>query len=120
MAKEFYTERDIEDMVQRGERSITIHDDVVLTDLAYEKARRLGVALIHQEENPPAAPIRPYVNDVKTKKPQARATRPAEASKLAMIRENVKAAVRRKFGGDIDESLLDRVIDRVAAELGLK
>ena len=29
MGKVFYTERDIEDMVQRGERSLTINDDVV-------------------------------------------------------------------------------------------
>ena len=29
MAKEFYTERDIEDMAQRGERVLVVSDDVV-------------------------------------------------------------------------------------------
>jgi hypothetical protein len=121
MAKEFYTERDIEDMAQRGERSIIVHDDVVLTDLAYEKARRLGVELIQQDDAPPAAPVRPYINQVKTKISTPVPTRPAmSSSKLEMIRANVKAAVRAKMGGQVDEALLDRVIDRVAAELGLK
>jgi len=121
MAKEFYTERDIEDMAQRGERSIIVHDDVVLTDLAYEKARRLGVELVQQDEAPPAAPVRPYINQVKTKPQGAVHARPdLRSSKLEMIRANVKAAVRAKLGGEIDEALLDRVIDRVAAELRLK
>ena len=121
MAKEFYTERDIEDMVKRGERSIIVHDDVVLTDLAYEKAKRLGVELIQQDEAPPAAPVRPYINQIKTNTPVHVPTRSAmPSSKLEMIRTNVKAAVRAKMGGQVDEALLDRVIDRVAAELGLK
>ena len=123
MAKEFYTERDIEDMVQRGERSIIIDDDVVLTDLAYEKARRLGVELIEQDESPPAAPVRPYINKVKTKPVSAQSVpthTSARSSKLDMIRANVKAAVRAKLSGQIDEALLDRIIDRAAVELGLK
>jgi len=120
MAKEFYTERDIEDMAKRGERSLIVHDDVVLTDLAYEKARRLGVELIQQEEAPPAAPIRPYLNKSTPKANPATPTRPASSSKLEMIRANVKKAVRANMGGSVSDELLDRVIDRVAAELGLK
>ena len=121
MAKEFFTERDIEDMVQRGERSIIIHDDVVLTDLAYEKAQRLGMELIQQDEAPPAAPVRPYINQVKAIAPTPVPARQAKrSSKLEVIRANVKAAVRARLGGQVDEALLDRVIDRVAAELGLK
>jgi hypothetical protein len=46
MPKTFYTEIDIEDMVKRGTLSLEINDNVVLTDLAYEKANRLGVKLI--------------------------------------------------------------------------
>ncbi len=42
MAKTFITERDIEDMARRGELSLTVHDDVVLTELAFEKAQKLG------------------------------------------------------------------------------
>ena len=43
MPKEFYTERDIEDMFKRGTTALELSDDVVLTELAYEKAKRLGV-----------------------------------------------------------------------------
>jgi hypothetical protein len=35
MAKTFYTERDIEDLHQRGIKSININDNVVLTELAF-------------------------------------------------------------------------------------
>ena len=45
MPKTFFTERDIEDMFQRGTHSISITDDVVLTELAYEKAKKLGMEL---------------------------------------------------------------------------
>ena len=41
MPKEFYTEKDIEDLFQRGIKSLQITENVVLTELAYEKARRL-------------------------------------------------------------------------------
>jgi acetaldehyde dehydrogenase (acetylating) len=41
----FYTERDIEDKVQAGVSELEIYDDVVLTDLAREKAASLGLRL---------------------------------------------------------------------------
>ena len=58
MAKIFYTERDIEDMARRGEMTLVVGDNVVLTDLAYESARRLHVELVQPHDTPPAAPIR--------------------------------------------------------------
>jgi hypothetical protein len=62
MPKVFYTEIDIEDMVKRGILSLEMNDNVVLTDLAYEKANRLGLKLVRDRpENPPAAPVRPYL-----------------------------------------------------------
>ena len=48
MPKQFYTEKDIEDLVQRGVKSLQVTDEVVLTELAYEKARRLGLQLVTQ------------------------------------------------------------------------
>src|SRR6266496_3424824 len=64
MSKEFYTERDIEDLFQRGIKSLQITENVVLTELAYEKANRLGLQLISDRaDNPPAAPIRPYLSE---------------------------------------------------------
>ena len=64
MPKEFYTEKDIEDLFQRGIRSLQVTENVVLTELAYEKANRLGLQLISDRaENPPAAPVRPYLSE---------------------------------------------------------
>ena len=64
IAKTFYTENDIEDLVQRGIMSLALNDNIVLTDLAYEKARRLGMSLIspHTTNTPPSAPVRPYLS----------------------------------------------------------
>ena len=62
MQKEFYTERDIEDMFKRGVMSLNVTENVVLTELAYEKAKRLGMQLVHSlPDNPPSAPVRPYI-----------------------------------------------------------
>ena len=54
MAKVFYTGKDIEDMVKRGTMSLEVGDNVVLTDLAFEKARQLGLQLRrNQPDHPP-------------------------------------------------------------------
>ena len=119
MAKEFYTERDIEDMAQRGERVLVVNDNVVLTDLAYEKAKRLGVKLSQPNDTPPAAPVRSYINRT-VSKPKLTAPQLQTSSKIEAVRANVKNAVKARLGSQISDQLLDRIIDRVAAELGLK
>ena len=64
MPKQFYTEKDIEDLFQRGVKSLQVTDEVVLTELAYDKARRLGFQLVTDSPDiPPAAPVRPYLSD---------------------------------------------------------
>src|SRR5512133_207146 len=81
MPKEFYTERDIEDMVKRGVLSLEINDGVVLTDLAYEKANRLGMRLVRDKpDNPPAAPVRPYLSQAAPQALPASAPASAPAS----------------------------------------
>ncbi len=43
--------------------SLTLSDNVVVTDLAYEKAHQLGMSLVSPKTiQPPAAPIRPYIS----------------------------------------------------------
>lgn len=126
MAKVFYTDHDIEDMVKRGERSLVVNDDVVLTDLAYEKARKLGVELLQPTDTPPAAPIRPYINKSASQAPKQ--TTPAAApqttapvsDQVAVIKARVKAAVKAKLGNQVDDALLERIIERAASDLGLK
>ena len=75
MPKTFYMERDIEDLLKKGVKSLIVDDDVVLTDLAYEKARKLGLELLRADDQPPAAPVRPYIA-----KPVADASKAASSS----------------------------------------
>jgi ribulose-5-phosphate 4-epimerase/fuculose-1-phosphate aldolase len=49
MTKTFYTEHDIRDLRRRGEHKLVIDGDVVLTDLAYEMAARLGIVLVRKQ-----------------------------------------------------------------------
>ena len=63
IAKTFYTDHDIEDLVQRGIMSLALNDNIVLTDLAFEKAKRLGMSLVSPHTTmPPSAPVRPYLS----------------------------------------------------------
>jgi len=59
--KTFYTEKDIENFFKEGKLTVELGNDVALTDLAYEAARKLGVQLIETHEKPPSAPERPYL-----------------------------------------------------------
>ena len=78
MPKTFYTERDIDDLLRQGVKSLIVDDDVVLTDLAYEKARKLGLELLRADDQPPAAPVRPYI--AKLPSPSAGGTAKATVS----------------------------------------
>ena len=120
MPKTFFTERDIEDMFQRGTHSISITDDVVLTELAYEKAKKLGMDLLQATDTPPAAPFRPYLSQS-----LAANTGPVSAGipaspRLEEIKAKVRAAVIARLGSSIDPALIDKIIERVAADIGLR
>ena len=66
MPKTFYTESDIIDFHNQGKTHLEVTDDVVLTELAYEKAKKLGFQLAHQNDaQPPSAPVRPYLTQEK-------------------------------------------------------
>jgi hypothetical protein len=121
MAKEFYTERDIEDMFKRGVMSLNVSENVVLTELAYEKANRLGMQLVHsQPDNPPCAPVRPYI--VQKTVPAApavlnsRTTEQTEKDLPARIRQ----AVVTRMGNQVDTELLEVIIQRVLKSTGVK
>ena len=73
MPKTFYTERDIQDLFQSGVTSLVVNDDVVVTDLGRERALKLGFELVREHDQPPSAPIRPYITD----KPSPSASPPA-------------------------------------------
>lgn len=124
MPKDFYTEKDIEDLVKRGVLSLEVNDDCVLTDLAYEKANRLGLKLVRSRpENPPGAPVRPYISE-------KAAARPAMAAPLVPnqpiaaaqgdLPGRIRSAVVAKLGAQVDPALLDSIIERVLKSTGLK
>jgi hypothetical protein len=131
MAKVFYTEHDIEDMVKRGMMSLEIGDNVVLTDLAYEKANRLGLRLVRgRPDSPPSAPVRPYLSE-KEPRPGAPAAgaapRPVAPGASASpapdgkeLHQRIKNAVIARLGSQVDANLLDVIIQRVLSQTGMK
>ncbi len=139
MAKEFYTDRDIEDLARRGIQTLAINDNVVLTDLAFEKARQLGIQLVREKpEIPPGAPVRPYLSQMTQTRLAPQQTLPKEAppaqpSQLAEdgavpapqpggadLRGRIHQAVMARLGSQVDPALLDVIITRVFQSTGIK
>ncbi|HNB51701.1 MAG TPA: hypothetical protein PK530_07150 [Anaerolineales bacterium] len=117
MPKTFYTERDIEDLARRGVTSITVTDDVVLTEVAREKAERLGVALLREHDTPPSAPVRPYIAKPTQTASASRSTAPLDKVDL---REKVRQAVIARLGNEVDRNLLETIITRVLDNVGVR
>jgi hypothetical protein len=123
MPKEFYTEKDIEDMFNRGVMTLTVTDNVVLTELAYEKARRLGMKLLQQSpDNPPAAPVRPYLSQLAGKSAESGThyIPPTEAAGTSDLQQRIKSAVNARLSNQVDANLLDAIIQRVLKSTGVK
>ena len=121
MPKAFYTERDIEDMAARGQFTLTVSEDVVLTELAFEKADRLGVKLVQPHQTPPAAPIRPYLSETQKSAPQTPgAPAPAAAAADSDLRQRIRSAVKAKLGDQVDGALLEAIITRVLNNVGVR
>jgi hypothetical protein len=136
MPKQFYTEKDIEDLFHRGTKSLQVTDDVVLTELAYEKAKRLGMQLVtDRADNPPTAPVRPYLSEghpaVQAKptvvsppsgtsvSSTGSPSMPAQPRVLP-IEQRIRSAVIARLGNQVDAKLLDNIIHRVVKGMGLK
>ena len=112
MAKIFYTERDIDDLKARGVNSIDVNDNVVLTDLAVERAMKYGIKINRREQSSPQATYSPSVN---TYAAYPRETTPRESAADAELKQKIKSAVLARLNGQVDERLLDAVITRVLA-----
>jgi hypothetical protein len=119
MPKIFYTERDIEDLYHNGVTTLVVNDDVVVTDLAREKARKLGVELLKEHDQPSSAPIRPYIT--KSVSPSAAPPMPEspvpEPTKID-VEDQVYQAVQAQVGDTVDSSLLKTIIQRVLKNVG--
>ncbi len=138
MAKEFITEKDIEDLVKRGVFSLEVNDNVVLTDLAYEKANRLGMRLVRSTpDNPPAAPVRPYLAQKAAYSAGALPAAPPGPAPVgfttagsgappppqadgAELHKRIREAVLARLGSQVDSNLLDVIIRRVLQNTGVR
>jgi hypothetical protein len=109
---------------------LQITENVVLTELAYEKAKRLDFQLItDRADNPPAAPVRPYISEQQTSRPVVTigpATPVVEAqpkpaqSNTSDVEAKIRSAVLARLGDQVDAKLLDNIIHRVVKSVGLK
>ena len=131
--KKFYTDKDIEELFHSGVKSLQVTDDVVLTDLAFEKARTLGLLA---DDSPPAAPVRPYLSDVNPhqstvkvdsvspalSQPQPTLTpNPSPKGRGgAELEKRIREKVAAKLGDQVDPTLLDAIIKRTLKVTGMK
>ncbi len=120
MPKEFYTERDIEDMARKGIQSLVVTEDVVLTELAVEKADRLGVMLIRPNQTPPSAPVRPYLSQPPVQSGPVSTASSAGQSSSSDLTKRIHDAVIARLGTQVDPVLLDSIIKRVLNNVGMK
>jgi hypothetical protein len=111
MAKIFYTERDIDDLKARGANSIDVTDNVVMTDLAVERAMKYGMKINRLELSLPKATYSPSVNTYAAYPREA----PRERESDLELKQKIKSAVLARLNGQVDERLLDAVITRVLA-----
>jgi hypothetical protein len=138
--KQFYTVRDIEDMHAVGVVEIEIHDDVVLTDVAREKAIALGMRLnpvepdsdSHQGQAMPRMAVSAQTKTTLATvgagggaMPQTPAAPPSPPALPQTPIGNdpadrimqVKAAVVARLGTDKYNDLLDKIIPQVISQL---
>ncbi len=109
MPKIFYTERDIDDLRARGVTSIDVTDNVVMTDLALERAMRYEMKVNRVERSAPKATYSPSVNTYAAYQREA----PRESVSDAELKQKIKSLVLAKLNGQVDGALLDAVITRV-------
>ncbi|MFZ7127209.1 MAG: hypothetical protein ACOWWM_13730 [Desulfobacterales bacterium] len=134
--KIFYTVRDVEDMHAAGVVEIETHDDVVLTDVAREKAISLGMRLkpaggtVDRGKAPAVTRITAVQAGASTagggvpSNPPASAvsapvsSQPGHGGDSTDLVRKVKSAVVARLGTDKYNDLLDRIIPQVISRLG--
>jgi hypothetical protein len=92
MAKRFLTARDIDEQADNGVAVIEICDDIVLTDVARERARERGVKL----ERVTSAAV---------------SQAPANSQQYDQVKNRVRAAIIAKLGSTPEN--LDAIINKV-------
>jgi hypothetical protein len=118
MPKKFFTELDIEEMFAQGLRSFTVTEEMVITEMAYEKARSIGLRLVWADEKPPSAPVRPYLSETRANTPHMAAVKKITSNED--VRHRIHNAVKLKMGEQIQPDLLDQILDRILPKIGLE
>ena len=111
MAKIFYTERDIDEMKARGITSLDVTNNVVITELALERAMKYDMKINRSDSgSAPKATLSGSVNLV--------AAYPrTESAADSDLKRKIKSAVLAKLDGQVDVTVLDAVIARVVTSL---
>lgn len=110
MPKIFYTERDVDELKARGVTSIDLNDNVVMTDLALERALKYEMKINRpQHVAAPQASFSPSVNLA------ASNVHTIVQKSDAELKEKIKALVLARLDGQVDVALLEAVITRVLA-----
>ncbi len=113
MARTFYTERDIVDLVRQGVSHLKLELGDRITDVARERAIKEGLKLEWPDEALTAAPHRyPPLKVARTR--GARTGSPSTE-----LHDRVRASVIAKLGGEADPGLVDDIIQRVFRQLGV-
>ncbi len=112
MGKVIYTQTDIDELKARGITSLDWDDSIVLTDLALERAQKIGLRVNRLAPSaPPRATYSPSVNLV-----AGASEKPDKPGKPAPnLRDTIKAEVLARLDKQVDMTLLDAVITRVLA-----
>jgi len=103
MPKTIYTERDVEDLARRGVKEIAVTDEVYVTDVARERAEKLGIALRAPSAIAAPAPTPGALNV------------PRENAEQVIAQ--VKADVLAKLGSNVDAALIERIVRRVVSQV---
>ncbi len=105
MPKTIYTEHDIDDMCARGVSCVDVTENVILTDLALERAIQRGIKINRAGAVAPKATFSPSVNTY------AAYTRDTLSD--SEIKQKIRVAVLARINGQVDEAVLDSTIQRV-------
>ncbi len=105
--KIFYTERDIEEMHATGVTHIEISDNIVLTDLAREKAQNLGFSMVTG-------------GSTATTSPPAAVTPATPAPNKADLIDHIKTRVIARLGSSAYNDLLDQIIPQILTQLDVQ
>ena len=116
MAKTFYTEHDIQDLAAQGVQSLRVDENTVLTELAREAARKLGVQLTEGDDRPSSAPHRPYLSE--KQKPAPKGSQAAQPPSGSELEQRVYSSVKKRLGDQVDETLLKAIVQRVLKNVG--